>query len=142
MCSVAAPQAAEIDRKITYTISIYTPSQMKKDEKKRGDPKNTFLQLRSDEPWDTLKAQLLAKISNILKPVTLEFANYGFYFTVPHVHTKGTSLDDEPSYSFMVDWALKGKDPAVSLTIEPHPTRVPKVSIAPRCSDIDSQWFL
>ncbi len=100
---------------------------MKKDEKKRGDPKNTFLQLGRDEPWDTLKAQLLVKISNILKPMNLEFKNYGFFFTVPRVHMKSTSLDDETSYAFMVDRALKGRDPAVNLIIEPHSTRITKV---------------
>jgi hypothetical protein len=93
---------------------------MKKEEKKRGDARNTFLQLASNEPWDTLKSQLLVKIDNILKPTQLEFGNYAFYFTVPRVHTMATSLDDEASYAFMVDRALKGKDPAVCLSIEPH----------------------
>jgi hypothetical protein len=104
---------------------------MKKDEKKRGNPKNTFLQLGHDEPWDTLKAQLLVKISNILKPTKLEFDDYGYSFTVPRIHTKLTSLDDQTSYTFMVDRALRSKDPAVNLIVEPHSARAKKVSLAP-----------
>ena len=113
---------------------------MKKDEKKRGDPKNTFLQLGHNEPWDILKAQLLVKISSILKPTKLEFENYGLSFTVPRVHTKPTSLDDETSYNFMVDRALRSKDPAVSLIIEPHSAcGAKKVPLALFNADIDSQ---
>jgi hypothetical protein len=111
---------------------------MKKDEKKRGDPKNTSLQLGHDKPWETLKAQLLMKISNILKPAKLEFDNYGFSSTVPHVHTKPTSLDDETSYTFMVDRALRSKDSAVNLIIEPHSAQAKKVPLAPLDADIDS----
>jgi hypothetical protein len=36
--------------KITYTISIYTAAQMKKEAGKCGAAKNTFLQLESTEP--------------------------------------------------------------------------------------------
>ena len=52
--------------KITYTISIYMATQMKKDAGKRGATMNTFLQLESTKPWDTVKAQLLVKIDSIL----------------------------------------------------------------------------
>ena len=107
--------------KIMYTISIYTAAQIKKEAGKRGTAKNTFLQLESTEPWDTVKAQLLVKIDGILKLTTIDFDDYTFSFSVPRVHTKPTELTDEDSYKFMVERASKGKDPTVNLTIEPKP---------------------
>jgi hypothetical protein len=38
---------------VSYTITIYTISQMKKDFKKRGEGKTTFLQLCSDISWQS-----------------------------------------------------------------------------------------
>ena len=38
---------------------------MKKSKKQRK-PSNTFLQTKSDHEWDTIKAQLLEKISQVL----------------------------------------------------------------------------
>ena len=114
----AAPQVA----KITYTLSIYTVAQMKKDVGKRGPAKNTFLQLESTEPWDTVKAQLLVKVDTILKPETIAFEDYTFSFTVPRYHTKPTDLsDDGETYKFMIERALKAKDPSVTLIVEPKP---------------------
>ena len=78
--------------KIMYMISIYTAAQMKKEAGKSGATKNTFLELESTEPWDTVKAQLLIKIDSILKPTTIDFDNYTFSFSVPWVHTKPTDL--------------------------------------------------
>jgi len=69
--------------KITYMISIYTAAQMKKEAGKSSAMKNTFLQLESTEPWDTVKAQLLIKIDGILKPTTIDFDDYTFSFSVP-----------------------------------------------------------
>jgi len=107
--------------KITYTISIYTATQMKKEAGKHGTVKNTFPQLKSTEPWDTVKAQLLVKIDGILKPTTIDFDDYTFSFSVPRVHMKLTELTDEDSYKFMVKCASQGKDPPMNLTIEPKP---------------------
>lgn len=83
-------------------------------------PKNTFLQLAADEPWDTFKAQLLVKVDGVLNSTTIAFEDYGFNFLVPHIHTKLTDLTDEDSYRFMVECALKGKDPAISITVKPR----------------------
>jgi hypothetical protein len=47
---------------VSYTITIYTISQMKKDSKKHGEGKTTFLQLHSDIEWDTFMAKLLVKV--------------------------------------------------------------------------------
>lgn len=116
----AAPAEAadSTEVKITYTISVFSASQMKKDAGKRGAPKNTFLQLSNEEPWDTFQAQMLVKVDSILKPVSIAFEDYAFYFSVPRIHAKATDLTDEESYRFMIERALKGKDPSVSITIE------------------------
>ena len=50
---------------ITYVLTIYSKTEMEKGEKQRK-PSNTFLQLKSDLEWDTIKAQLLEKISQAL----------------------------------------------------------------------------
>ena len=46
---------------ISYTLSLFTLSQMKKDSKKRGNPKTAVMQLKSDLEWDTFKAKVLVK---------------------------------------------------------------------------------
>ena len=67
---------ASVPVMVSYTITIYTISQMKKDSKKRGEGKTTFLQLHSDIEWDTFIAKLLVKIDNILKPPSISFEDY------------------------------------------------------------------
>ena len=86
-----------------YTISVFTPVQMKINSGKRGGAKNTFLQFGSKEPWNTFIAQLLVKIDGILNPATITFENYTVTFSVPWVHTKPTDLTNENSYKFMVE---------------------------------------
>lgn len=120
--------APEDGNRVTYTISVFTPAQMKIDSGKRGAAKNTFLQLGSKEPWDTFVAQLLVKIERILTPATIAFEDYACTFSVPRIHTKPTDLTNDDSYNFMVERALKGKDPAVSITVEPK-LRRKKVSL-------------
>ncbi|KJA25112.1 hypothetical protein HYPSUDRAFT_161274 [Hypholoma sublateritium FD-334 SS-4] len=131
-----APAVADGNR-ITYTISVFTPAQMKIDSGKRGGAKNTFLQLGSKEPWDTFMAQLLVKIDGILNPATIAFEDYAFTFSVPRIHTKATDLTDEDSYSFMVERALKGKDPAVSITVEPRLRRKKRKHDSDKENDTD-----
>lgn len=115
--------ASEVEKpppKITYTISIFTMSQMKKDTKKRGDPKNFFLQLSSTVEWDTFKAQLLEKISSALKPPQIHFDDYNFTFHVPRHHKTITELSTEADYVFLTGRALKAtSDPVANITIEP-----------------------
>jgi hypothetical protein len=49
---------------------------MKKDSKKCGEGKTTFLQLCSDIEWDTFMVKLLVKVNNILKPSSISFEDY------------------------------------------------------------------
>jgi hypothetical protein len=104
---------------VAYTVSIYSLSQMKKDAKKCGNPKTVSLALNSELEWDAWKAKMLVKIDSVLKPTNIIFEDYILTFTIPRVHPKATSMDDEDSYKFMVGRASKGKDPNVSITVEP-----------------------
>jgi hypothetical protein len=104
---------------LSYTISIFTLAQMKKDTKKRGDSKNTVLRLEPEAVWDTFLAQLLVKIDMMLKPKVIDFKNYIVTFSVPRIHPKVTDLADEDMYNFMVERALRSKDRTASITVEP-----------------------
>lgn len=104
---------------IAYTISIFTLSQMAKDPKKRGDGKTVLMEIGADLVWDTWKAQLLVKISTVLKPAKILFDDYEVTFSIPRIHPKATALSDDSSYKFMVTRASKGKDRSVSIVVEP-----------------------
>jgi hypothetical protein len=103
---------------ISYTFDIYSMVQMKKPGKKRGDPKRNVKALKSDEPWDTFKAQILTRIEKALKPATLSISDYKITFMVPRIQ-KMTDLDDEESYRFMVGQAVRSGDPSAVICIEP-----------------------
>ena len=104
--------------KISYTLDIYSISQMKKLTKSRGDPKCSVMVMNSDEPWDTFKAQALTRIEKVLKPPTISFDNYKVTFMVPRLQ-KTTDLEDEQSYGFMVGRATCSSDPTAIICIEP-----------------------
>lgn len=95
---------------------------MKKAGKKRGDPKRSVMALKSNEPWDTFKAQTLTRIEKALKPTTLSFNDYKFTFMVPRIQ-KTTDLEDEESYQFMVGRAVCSADPSAVICIEPLITK-------------------
>ena len=61
-------------KQITYLIAILTPEEAKKAQSKQA-PVSTSLELWSDEPWDTVKAQFLVKISDALSPQNLDFTD-------------------------------------------------------------------
>ena len=50
---------------VNYAVSVFTSAEMKKAVSKWVAKCSSF-QLRTDEPWDTLKAQLLVKVSNAI----------------------------------------------------------------------------
>jgi hypothetical protein len=60
---------------ITYVISIFSAEELSKPESK-CKPRNVSFDLATDEPWDTMKAQLLAKIEAFFSPQLLNFDNY------------------------------------------------------------------
>ena len=56
-----------------YTLTILSGTELKKPVSQQ-EPKGTSFTLATDKPWDTLKAQLLAKIDTALQPCNIIFA--------------------------------------------------------------------
>ena len=91
---------------------------MKKAAAKRKSKVQNF-RLDSDEPWDTFKAQVLSKIDAAIKPHAIDFDNYTFLFYITHlVPTPGMSIEDAEDHSFMIEQALKTKNPMVNIVVE------------------------
>ncbi|KAJ7699499.1 hypothetical protein B0H16DRAFT_1484141 [Mycena metata] len=111
--------ATPLVREITYTASIYTADQMKKSKSSRVAIATDILTLNSDEPFDTLKAQLGVKIVTALKPAKLDFDDYIISFTVPRQVSEPIGLTDDKKYKHLVDNALKVKvNPNGKIVIE------------------------
>ena len=96
---------------------------MKKSPKQRK-ANNTFLQLKSDREWDTVKAQLLEKVSQTLCPRLINFNDYDFTWSVPRHQSSQMQLRTSEDYQFLIAHALKPKEPAANLKIETRPAKV------------------
>ncbi|KAF8234112.1 hypothetical protein L208DRAFT_1263522, partial [Tricholoma matsutake] len=103
---------------ITYLLSIFLSKQMAKPKVKRGGSKSDFLWLDEDEEWDTVKAQVMAKIDSILKPPTIAYNGYNIMFTIPRYSPHPMPLDSEEKFTYLVEHALKAKSPSVKIIIE------------------------
>jgi hypothetical protein len=104
-------------KNITYVLSITSSSDMKKPVAKRA-PKTLSLQQLSNMKWDTIKAQILVKISTSLNPKAIDFSDYTILFFIPRIVLKpGMPLTTEQEYTFMIEQAMKSKTPMVNLTI-------------------------
>jgi hypothetical protein len=68
--------------KIMYMTTTLSALEAKKAVSKRV-PINESFELSTEEPWDTLKAQLLVKIDNALSPKNLDYQQYHVMFFVP-----------------------------------------------------------
>jgi hypothetical protein len=80
--------------------------------------KSQSVQLSSDLDWDTVKAQILHKISLAIPTETIDFDNYIIMFLIPHIVTKpGAPLTNLVEYTFMIDNAIKAKIPMVNLHV-------------------------
>ena len=105
-------------KKITYIIHILSAAEMKKPKTKR-EPRIDHLELNSDEPFDTFKAQILVRISTAIRPKTLNFAHYYILFNIPRVVAKpGIPCMNKAGYALMLQRALTTKVPTVNLYIE------------------------
>jgi hypothetical protein len=84
-------------------------------------PKSQTIQLTADEPWDTLAAQILLKISVSLNPSTIQLSDYDIMCYVTRVLPKpGITLSDEANYSILLQRVAKvplKADPTVIVTI-------------------------
>jgi hypothetical protein len=113
---VLAPEAAKT---ITYILSILSAAEAKKSTSKRV-AKNQSMQLSTDEPWDTMKAQILAKISMALNPPLINFDNYDITFFIPRVLPKpGLALTTESDFTIMNGRArnIRAQHPTINLLV-------------------------
>ncbi|KAF9243088.1 hypothetical protein BU15DRAFT_72287 [Melanogaster broomeanus] len=119
--SLAAEDTSEAAPKlrVTYYLAMFSESQMRKPEKQRKSV-NTFLSLSSDVDFDTLKAQVLQKICEKLAPKTLAYENYSIEWTIPRIQTAAMSLSSSADYKFLIDHALKQKNPSANVVITSH----------------------
>ena len=81
---------------------------------------NQSLQLSTDEPWDTMKAQILVKISTALDPQVLDITHYDLLFHTARILPKpGMALKNEADYDFMIQRAhnITSKDPTINISI-------------------------
>ena len=102
---------------INYAVSVFSAAEMKKAVSKRV-PKSSSFQLRTDEPWDTTKAQLLVKISDALGAgASLDFSKYNIMIAILRVITKpGQPLTSEADYTLLLHRisSAKVKDPILA----------------------------
>ena len=95
--------------KVDYILSLFSAIEMKKPAAKH-EPKKSSLQLPTDEPWDTVKAQLLVKIDDLLKPSTLSIDDYEILFSIPRVVSKpGYPLASATDYAILLERSCKSK---------------------------------
>jgi hypothetical protein len=102
-----------------YVLSIFSAAEMEKAATKRTS-KNASLRLETDEPWDTMKAQILVQVEQALSPQHLDFSKYEVMFYIPRVLPKpGLVLATDTDYNYMVERArnIKTADPVVNLVI-------------------------
>ncbi|KAJ7265185.1 hypothetical protein C8J57DRAFT_1069506 [Mycena rebaudengoi] len=121
-----ATTAAALPRKITYSVSVFSLEQMGMKRLSRSPPANDIIILDDNEPWDTLQAQILEKISVAINPSTLNFADYRITFTVPRQVMTPLPLNSL-KYPYLVENALISKMKAsAKVLVEPITTSVGK----------------
>ncbi|KAF8494129.1 hypothetical protein F5888DRAFT_1636218 [Russula emetica] len=100
---------------ITYVVSITSVSEAKKPATKRAT-KHATCQVQTNKPWSTLQAQLLVKVSDALKPKTIDFANYEALFYIPRLLSKpGMVLAGDADYQILLQRvaSIKKLDPTL-----------------------------
>jgi hypothetical protein len=65
-----------------YVLSIFSAAEMEKATMKQSS-KNASLQLDTNKPWDTMKAQILVQVKQALSPQHLDFSKYEVMFYFP-----------------------------------------------------------
>ncbi|KAJ7756912.1 hypothetical protein B0H14DRAFT_3511980 [Mycena olivaceomarginata] len=90
---------------------------MKKAVSSRKPTKSAILTMNSDEPYETLKAQILVKISDALGLEKLDYADYDVSFTVPRQVKDPIQLEATKNYSDLVSNTIKIKNAAAAKII-------------------------
>ncbi|TFY52052.1 hypothetical protein EVG20_g10727 [Dentipellis fragilis] len=110
-----------VDKKnVTFIAKIFLAVEMQKAASKRI-ALDAKVSLSTDEPWDTVKAQLLAKVAATLAPDILDFGDYHVLVSIARVLLKpGTSLENEDNYDFFLKMVckVKGIEVTTNLVIE------------------------
>ena len=92
---------------VTFIAVIYSAAELAKAVSKRVPKLHTF-ELTLDEPFDTFKAQLLAKISASLNLPQLDLAHYEIMCTVPRFITKpGMPVLSETDYAAVLGYVRR-----------------------------------
>lgn len=91
---------------ITYILSIISYLEAKKTVLKHV-PIGRQLELQSDEPWDTLLAQIVIQIDSVLHSSRIQFSDYNISFTISHTVTQPLPLNSVANYSFLVSTSNK-----------------------------------
>jgi hypothetical protein len=99
-----------VSQTINYATSVFSSAEMKKAVTKRV-PKCSSFRLQTEEPWDTLKAQLLVKVSDALgDAVHLDFSKYNFMVSILRVISKpGIPLTTDNDYDLLLTRIKSGK---------------------------------
>jgi hypothetical protein len=96
---------------------MFSYSEMKKPKARRsGEP--AIIKLSNDEPFNTLKAQILKCISEALKPKKLAYDDYKVTFTVARHQTSPLSLKKQSEFDHLLECVLKMKAPAAKILVE------------------------
>ena len=91
-------------------MSIFSAAEMKK-AKSKQEPMNESIDLLIEVPWDTLKAQVLAKIVKTLKPELIKFEDYIMMYYISHTLPKsGLSLAVQEDFDGLMKH-VKGMPP-------------------------------
>ncbi|KAI6008433.1 hypothetical protein EDC04DRAFT_2907192 [Pisolithus marmoratus] len=104
--------------KITHNLSMFPVEELTKDDVKKQHGKSAFLKLNSDLPFDTVKAQLLIKISAHLQPDTISFDDYKVTFSIPHISPTPFSVTEEDDYVKLIQHVKKAKNFEANIYIQ------------------------
>jgi hypothetical protein len=118
-CSASTEPTQDRLKTITYILAIFAASELSKPSSKRV-ARSASIQLQTDEPWSTIEAQMLVKVSEALNPTYLDFKNYDATFYIPRVLPKpGMALTNNTDYGFLLQRAnkMKGEDLIMNIII-------------------------
>ncbi|KAF8995510.1 hypothetical protein BDQ17DRAFT_1330578 [Cyathus striatus] len=107
-------------KKVIYILTVYCAKELQKAAGKHTS-KSSTLHLSTCKPWDTMRVQILARISDLLNLDMLTFRNYKITAMVPHVIGKpGIPLASDADYKVLIQQLLGNcnMDPLVNLLIE------------------------
>ena len=113
-------EPALVAKTVSFVATIISATQMKKPLTKCTPKPGVEFLFSLDEPWDTLCAQILAKISTTLNPRTINLDDYDISFFIPRVLSKpGLGLASLADFNGLLKRAnnLGDKNPLINLII-------------------------